>query len=85
MCKCLLIERAWSLDNLSEGVEYLASDSDRFEKVSFAGIVDQLLAGVVPVEVHDGLLQSQQVIDCADDHVYCRSVACLCTKIVLPL
>lgn len=43
------------------------------------------LARVMPVEVHDGLLQSQQVVDGADDDVHSRRVPSLGSEVVLPL
>ena len=39
----------------------------------------------MPVEVHDGLLQSQQVVHCADDQVDGGRVASLGPQVVLPV
>lgn len=58
VCQSLLILSARTLDHLGEGVENLTGNTDSFEEVSLASWVDEFLAGVVPVEVHDGFLES---------------------------
>lgn len=69
MGQCLLILCARSLNNFSEGIENLTCDTNGFEEIDFTRRVDQFLAWIMPVEVHDRLLQSQQVIDSADDDI----------------
>ena len=64
---------------------HLASNSNGFEEVGFSSWVNNLLAWVVPVKVHDGLLQPQQVVDGADDQVDGGCVASLGTQVVLPI
>lgn len=59
MCQCLLILCARSLNYLSESIEHLTGNANSFEKISLAGRVDEFLAGIVPIEVHDGFLESQ--------------------------
>ena len=73
------------LDDFSDGVEHLAGNSDGGEEVGLASRVDQLLTRVVPVEVHDRLLQPQQEVDHADHQVYNGRVARLVPQIVLPV
>ena len=73
------------LDDFSDGVEHLAGNSDGSEEVCLASWVDQLLARVVPVEVHDGLLQPQQEVDHADHQVDDGRVARLVPQVVLPV
>jgi hypothetical protein len=79
MSQGLLISNAGSLNNFSESVEDLTGDSDGLEEVGLSGRIDDLLPGVVPVEVHHRLLKPQQVVDGADDQVDGRRVARLRT------
>ena len=81
----LLISDTRSLDDLSEGVEHLAGDSDGLEEVALAGRVNDVLSGVVPVEVHHGLLEPQEVVHGADHQVDCGGVACLTSEVILPV
>ena len=85
MSQGLLISNARSLDNFSESVEDLAGDSDGLEEVGLSGRIDDLLPGVVPVEVHHRLLKPQQVVDGANDQVDGGRVAGLRTQVVLPV
>ena len=85
MSQGLLISNARSLDNFSESVEDLTGDSDGLEEVGLSGRIDDLLPGVVPVEVHHRLLKPQQVVDGADDQVDGGRVAGLRTQVVLPI
>jgi hypothetical protein len=71
------------LDVFSEGAEDLGGYHDGATEVLCAGLVDDLLVAVVPVEVHDGLLQSQQVVHRADDQVDGGRVARLRSQVVL--
>lgn len=79
MCQCLLIQCTRTLDDFSEGVENLTGNSYSFKKVGFTCEVNQLFAGVVPVEVHNGFLEPKQVIDGADDDVHSRGISGLGT------
>ena len=85
MCQCLLIAHARALNDFSEGVKDLTGNPDGLEEVRLPGRVDHLLAWIVPVEVHHGLLQTEQVVDGADDQVDGGRVAGLGTQIVLPI
>jgi len=85
VCQGLLILHARSLDDLGERVENLTSDADRFEEVCFASGINEFLAGVMPIEIHDRFLQPQQVIDGADDHIYRCRVTGLRSEIILPI
>jgi len=81
----LLILHARSLDNLSERVENLTSDADRFEEVCFAGRINEFLAGIMPVEIHNRFLQPQQIVDSADDYIHRCRVTGLRPEIILPI
>ncbi len=85
MCQSLLIANTGTLNDFSEGVEDLAGNPDGLEEVGLPGRIDDLLARVVPVEVHHGLLETEQVVDGADDQVDGGRVAGLRTQIVLPV
>ena len=85
MRESLLISNARSLDDFSEGVEDLTGDADGLEEVRLSGRIDDLLPGVVPVEVHHRLLKPQQVVDGADDQVDGGRGAGLRTPVVLPI
>ena len=63
--------------------EHLLGDHDGATEVLLAGSVDGFLAAVVPVEVHDGLLQAEQVVHGTDHDVHRRVVARLGTQVVL--
>lgn len=79
MCESLLILSAGTLDDFSECVEDLTRHTDGFEEVGFAGGINQRLAGVMPIEVHYRLLQTKQVIHCADNYIDGCRVASLST------
>ena len=81
----LLVAHTGALDDLGDGVEDLAGHADGGEKVGLTGRVDELLARVVPVEVHDGLLEPEQVIHDADDQVDNGGVSGLVAQVVLPV
>ncbi|RNA06235.1 hypothetical protein BpHYR1_032513 [Brachionus plicatilis] len=80
-----LIAHARPLYVLGERVEHLFGDVDGAAKVVLAGRVHRALARVVPVEVHERLLQPQQVVHGADDYVHCGVVAGLGAQIILKL
>lgn len=63
----------------------LASDFDGLEEVGLASRVNNFLGGVVPVKVHDGLLEAQQVVDGAVNDIDGGGVARLGTQVVLPV
>lgn len=84
MGQCLLIERAWTLNDLSECVEDLTGHTDCLEEVRLARRIDDLLARIVPIEIHNRFLQTQQIIHRANDHIYSGCVARLGAQIVLP-
>ena len=81
----LLVAHAGALDHLGQGVEDLAGHPDGLGQVGLAGRVDDFLARVVPVKVHHGLLEAEQVVDRADDQVDRRRVASLAPQVVLPV
>lgn len=85
MGQSLLILGARSLDDLGQGVEDLAGYTDGLEEIGLTGRIDELLARVVPVKVHNGLLKTQQVVNRAYDHVYGRRVTGLSPQVVLPI
>jgi hypothetical protein len=85
MSQSLLIERARALNDFSQRVKHLTGHADGFEEIDFAGRIDDFFAGIMPVKVHDRFLQTQQVIDRADDHVHCSCVTGLRPQIVLPV
>ena len=68
---------------LCESPEHLLGYNKGLEEVFPPGKVNGVLLRVVPVEVCDGLLQSQQVVHCAGDDVDCGSVASLRPEVVL--
>ena len=80
-----LIAHARALYELGESVEDLRGDRDGATEVLLARLVHRALARVRPVEVHDGLLQAQQVVHRAYDRVHCRVVAQLGAQVVLKL
>ena len=63
----------------------LAGNSDGLEEVGLSGRINDVLARVVPVEVHHGLLEPQEVVDGADDQVDGSGVAGLGSKVILPV
>jgi len=54
----LLVLSTRALNDLSQCVKNLAGNADGLEEVGLSGGVDQLLARVMPVEVHDGFLKT---------------------------
>lgn len=56
--KCLLILSARSLNHFSKGIEYLTGNADSFKEISLASRIDEFLAGIMPVKVHDGFLKA---------------------------
>ena len=72
-----------NLNELRDAGEQLRSDLDGSEEGGFSSFVDRVATGVVPIEVHERLLQTQQVVDRADDDVHGRCVACLTAQVVL--
>ena len=85
MSQCLLVANTGTLDDLSEGVEDLAGHTDSLEEVDLSRRINHLLPGVVPVEVHHGLLKPKQVVDSAYDQIYGGRIACLGPQIILPI
>ena len=64
-----LIAHARPLDVLGQRVEDLTGDGDGLAEVLLARLVHTALARVQPVEVHEGLLEPQQIVDGANDRV----------------
>lgn len=80
-----MILRTRTLNDLRERVKHLTGNSDGLKEINFSSRINQLLARIMPIEVHNRLLQSQQVIDSADYHVDCGGISSLSSQIVLPL
>ena len=57
MSQRLLVECARTLDHFAERVKYLTRHADGFQEVRLASRIDDFLAGIVPVKVHDGFLE----------------------------
>ena len=71
------------LNVLSDTGKHLCWHRDGTEEAVTSCGVNGVLARVVPVEVHHGLLQTQQVVHSWDDDVHCCCVASLGTQVVL--
>ena len=71
------------LNVLSDTGKHLCWHRDGTEEAVTSCGVNGVLARVMPVEVHHGLLQTQQVVDSRDDDVHCCCVASLGTQVVL--
>ena len=67
----------------SQGVEYLWADLDSSEEILFSTNIDDFLTGVMPVEVHNGFLQPEKVVDSSVDQINACCVARLSSQIVL--
>ena len=67
----------------SECPEDLLGHLESFEEVPSALNVDGVVVRVVPVEVGDALLQSKEVVDCADDNIHGGRVPRLSSEVVL--
>src|SRR5699024_4501172 len=61
----------------------LFGNINRFAKVLNARLVNDLLARVVPVKVHNRFLKSKQVINGGNDHIHGGRVSCLCSQVIL--
>lgn len=73
------------LNALGERVEHLATNLNGLQEVLLAALVNDVFARVVPVKVHDRLLQSQQIVDGTVDQVDARCVTWLRTQVVLEI
>lgn len=63
------IDLPWALNHFSERVKNLRSDTNGFEEVDLPRWVNYLFAGIMPVKVHDWLLQPEQIVDSANNNV----------------
>lgn len=68
---------------LRERPEHLLGHLEGFEEVLPARQVNGLIVGVVPVEIGDGLLETQEVVHSAHDDVDGGCVAGLRPQVVL--
>ena len=66
------------LNILSQWVEYLLGNRQSFGEVEFSSLVDDIFAGVVPVEVTDGFLNNRITLADADDGRVCACILRLC-------
>lgn len=73
------------LNAFRQRIEHLAAHLNGAQKVLLSALVDHLLARVVPIEVHDRLLQPQQIVHGAVDQVDAGGVAGLRAKVVLEI
>lgn len=81
----MLISDAGSLDDLCQRVEDLTGNADGLEEIVLPCGIHHFLPRVVPVKVHHGLLESQKVVDGADDQVDSRRVTSLTSQVILPI
>lgn len=73
------------LDVFSESSEDLLSNTDGADKVQFSSFINSVFAGVVPIEIHHRFLNTQQIIYCTDDQIYCCVISYLCSQVILPI
>jgi len=56
MCQSLLVKGTRALNDFTEGVENLTRNTDGFQEIRFSSNIDDLLARVVPIEIHNRFL-----------------------------
>jgi hypothetical protein len=64
---------------------YLRCNTDCLEEIDLSGRIDYLLGGIVPVEIHNGFLETEKVVNSADNDVNSCRVSGLGSQVVLPV